>query len=135
MSFTDAVRICVRDKYATFDGRAGLREYWWFFLATYVIGAAGYVVALILLAFAGIDNFIGVLFRIALILWWIVFIVVAVGLIVPMLAVTARRLHDTGKSGWMQLLFFIPCVGWIIMIIFCVQQGTPGDNAYGAKSE
>ena len=47
------------------------------------------------------------------------------------LAVGCRRLHGTGKSGWLQLLLLIPCIGAIILIVFWVQPSTPGDNAYG----
>jgi uncharacterized membrane protein YhaH (DUF805 family) len=52
---------------------------------------------------------------------------------VPGIAVTARRLHDIGKSGWMLLLAFIPCVGGIILIVFFATDGNPGDNQYGAN--
>jgi hypothetical protein len=43
----------------------------------------------------------------------------------------ARRLHDTGKSGWLQLLWLIPCIGFIILIVLLVQPGNPGENSYG----
>ena len=48
------------------------------------------------------------------------------------LAVGCRRLHDTGKSGWLQLLLLIPCVGFIVLVVFWVQPTVPGDNVYGA---
>lgn len=50
--------------------------------------------------------------------------------LVPSLAIGARRLHDTGRSGWWQLLYLIPLIGLIIMIIFLVQDSHP-DNEYG----
>ena len=52
-------------------------------------------------------------------------------LLLPTIAVTARRLHDTGRSGWLQLLMFIPIVGYILIIIWTVQDSTPGTNEYG----
>jgi len=44
--------------------------------------------------------------------------------------VTARRLHDTDRSGWLQLLWFIPIIGWILLIIWCAEAGKP--NRYGS---
>jgi len=40
-------------------------------------------------------------------------------------------LHDTGKSGWLQLLLLIPCVGVIVLIVFWAQEGQPTENQYG----
>jgi len=47
------------------------------------------------------------------------------------LAVGARRLHDTNKSGWFQLIWIIPILGWIAMIYLLVQPSDPADNQYG----
>jgi uncharacterized membrane protein YhaH (DUF805 family) len=52
--------------------------------------------------------------------------------IVPNLAVSVRRLHDVGKSGWMLLIGLIPLIGWIYLIVQYVQPGNAGPNAYGA---
>ena len=51
--------------------------------------------------------------------------------LLPSLAVGARRLHDTNRSGWWQLLWLIPVIGWIVMIVFLVQEGEAGDNRFG----
>lgn len=51
--------------------------------------------------------------------------------IIPAFAVGARRLHDTGKSGWLQLLVLIPLIGYIILLIFYVQDSASGENKYG----
>ena len=51
--------------------------------------------------------------------------------LVPALAVTVRRLHDTGKSGWLYLLVLIPYIGSLIIFIFTVIQGDKEDNKYG----
>jgi uncharacterized membrane protein YhaH (DUF805 family) len=46
---------------------------------------------------------------------------------------SVRRLHDTDRSGWFVLLALIPLVGFIILLVFYVQEGTPGDNKFGAN--
>jgi len=51
--------------------------------------------------------------------------------LVPSIAVTTRRLHDTRKSGWRQLLFLIPLVGFILWIIWMAKDGDDGPNMYG----
>jgi uncharacterized membrane protein YhaH (DUF805 family) len=48
------------------------------------------------------------------------------------LAVGARRLHDTDRSGWWQLLWILPVIGWIIMIVFQATAGQAGDNRFGS---
>ena len=58
--------------------------------------------------------------------------VLAIVLVIPLYAAGARRLHDTGKSGWLQLLVLIPCAGIIVMIVLWAQQGSGVDNQYGA---
>lgn len=98
MTFIDAIRTCFR-KYADFSGRASRSEFWWWVLFN-VIGNV-------------------VLGLINEKLSW----VFALATLVPYFAVTARRLHDTDRSGWLQLLGFIPVVGWILLIYWCVQEG------------
>jgi uncharacterized membrane protein YhaH (DUF805 family) len=131
MSFTDAIRTCF-SKYATFDGRATRAEFWWFYLFIIIVSAIGYVPFLILAALSSGDGAVSTLFSILSILWMILWIVVMIALIVPQLAVGCRRLHDRGQSGWLQLLLLVPC-GNIVLIVFWVLEGTPGDNAYGPK--
>lgn len=107
MTLSDAVFTCFK-KYATFDGSAQRSEYWWFFLFCILSSAI-----LVLLGDA-----VRVVFSIATLL--------------PSLAVGARRLHDTDRSGWWQLLMFVPFIGWIILIIFFAQEGK--SNRYGVSS-
>lgn len=52
--------------------------------------------------------------------------------LIPSLAVSVRRLHDTNRSGWWLLLLLIPLIGALVILIFTVQDGTPGENTYGA---
>ena len=60
---------------------------------------------------------------------------VGLALLVPNLAMGARRLHDTGRSGWLQILGLIPIIGWIILIIWCAEETKPADNEYGAPAK
>ena len=53
------------------------------------------------------------------------------GVLIPGLAVSVRRLHDTGRSGWWLLVVFIPLVGWLIALYFLVQPGETAENLYG----
>ena len=53
------------------------------------------------------------------------------GLAIPFITVTTRRLHDSNKSGWVQLLYLIPVLGWLLMILFLVTEGNDGRNQYG----
>lgn len=57
--------------------------------------------------------------------------VFALAMLLPSLAVSVRRLHDTDRSGWWLLIAFIPLIGGIILLIFAAQDGTLGDNRYG----
>ena len=106
----------VIQKYAVFEGRAKRTEYWLFMLIHVIISIILY--ALILIA----DFLI------------IVYIVYGLAVLVPSLAVGCRRLHDSGKSGWLQLVGLIPLVGAIILIVmFVLPSGD--DNKYGPRPE
>jgi len=111
MSFADAVR-SVLSQYATFSGRARRSEFWWFALFAFLL----YIVAGIIDAAIG-NQVVGLL--------------VALALFIPSLAVTVRRLHDTGRSGWWILVGLIPLVGFIVLLVFEVQDSQPGTNNYG----
>lgn len=101
--FTSAISTCWK-KYADFEGRANLSEYWYWVLFS------------ILLWFIPFVNFIA----------WLV-------LLLPSIAVAVRRLHDTGHSGWWYFLGFVPIVGWIILLIWYVTPSQQGDNEYGPE--
>ena len=106
-------------KYADFSGRAPRAEYWWFIL--------GEIIALIIAVV--IDNVIGTDFGETG--YGVVYLLVALGLLVPGLAVGVRRLHDTGRSGWWLFIALIPLIGAIVLLIFFVSEGTNGPNEYG----
>lgn len=113
MNFQDTVKSVIVDNYANFNGRAARPEYWYFFAFYVVI----YIVAMALDSVMGLGIFS---------------LIVTFGLLLPSLAVGARRLHDTGKSGWFQLLYLIPLIGFILMIFFLAQPGDALENKYGA---
>ncbi len=108
MDFKQSVIRCLRDKYVGFDGRAGRSEFWWFALFTLLVAIVFSVIGL---------DFLGALVNLAFLL--------------PSLSVGARRLHDIGKSGWFQLIWLIPFIGWAIMIYWLVQPSVVGPNQYG----
>ena len=88
IGFGDAIKICF-NKFADFEGRGRRSEFWWWYLFTVLVSMVPYI-------------------------GWLASIV----FIIPSLAAGARRLHDTGRSGWLQLLMLIPCIGSIILIIW-----------------
>src|SRR5919206_5279017 len=119
MSFQDAVRICLRRKYGDFNGRARRSEYWFFILFTAIAGAVGGALDAIFRIRSGAYGGTGPIQGL-----------IQLALLIPTLAAGARRLHDTGRSGWWQLIGVIPIVGWIVLIVFFVQDSHP-DNQYG----
>lgn len=109
-------------KYATFSGRARRAEYWWFYLFFgLVIGVLTFVDILLFGYSPEKDEpTANVLAGIA-----------ALGLLLPMLAVSIRRLHDRDKSGWWLLWGLLPLIGGLILLYQYVQRGTVGDNRFG----
>jgi uncharacterized membrane protein YhaH (DUF805 family) len=99
----------VLKKYAVFDGRARRQEFWMFALINFVI-------SLILNLVLGM---VGLIYTLAVFL--------------PSIGVGIRRLHDTGRSGWWLLIGLIPVVGFIVLLVFFVQDSQPGDNQYGSN--
>ena len=102
--FTGALK-----KYADFTGRARRKEYWMFVLI--------YMIINIILAVLGMDVIGGI---------------VGLALLVPSISIGTRRLHDTGRSGWWQLIYFVPLIGLIVMIIFLTQD-SHNANEYGVN--
>ena len=115
MDMQKSIKICFK-KYANFNGRASRSEYWWFQLF-YII------VAFVAVIFDSmyIDNSqtMGPLE-----------LVTTLALLLPAVAVTARRLHDVGRSGWWMLIF-ITVIGMIPLLIWYISVGTRSKNKYG----
>ena len=140
MDFGQSIRYCL-NHYAEFNGRASRPEFWWFYLAYAIVISIPYILGALFVAVGTSTSFYGeTSYGPSAIFGWLLYVVafiVSLALIVPMLAVGSRRLHDTGKSGWFQVLLFIPCVnfiGAILLIVFWATAGTPGPNAYGESA-
>jgi uncharacterized membrane protein YhaH (DUF805 family) len=115
VSFTESIKTCFQ-KYIDFNGRASRSEYWWFFLFSFIVSVALSIVAMVAFFLTFLE--------------WIFALVI----LLPSLAVTVRRLHDTNRPAWWLLLLVPPVgfIGWIPLLIFCVLPGTPGANRYGS---
>ena len=96
MTFQESIRVCFT-KYADFDGTASKSEYWWFVLFLALGGAIASVLA----------PTYGTIFFLATLL--------------PLLAAGARRLHETGRSGWWQLFGFVPVGGIVVLVVLLTQ--------------
>ena len=133
-------------QYATFTGRARRAEYWLFVLSMIVIATT--IGMFIDLLYYGIDDMHSYHVKghfydngtgrfeahwdIHPGWGWAGWVkaLVTIGLAIPFIAVTTRRLHDSNKSGWVQLLYLIPILGWLLMILFLVTEGNEGRNQY-----
>lgn len=118
-TFGQAVKSCF-NQYCGFKGRASRAEFWWFALFGFVLGFVlgfvdGFLFTLTENEFFALLGFSG-LFQL--------------GVFLPNLAVTARRLHDTGKSAWWMLLY-LTIIGGIVVFIFTLLRGNEGSNKYG----
>jgi uncharacterized membrane protein YhaH (DUF805 family) len=108
-------------KYAEFSGRAGRAEYWTFSLINIVILLVLLVIAAVS-ASTSHDPFGPAM---------VVYAAFALAELIPALAVSVRRLHDTNKSGWWILIGLVPFVGGIVLLVFFLMEGTPGPNQFG----
>lgn len=107
MTIVESIKSCF-SKYADFSGRASRSEFWWWVLFTFL--------ASMVLGF--VSPMVSGLFSLAVLL--------------PSIAVGARRLHDTDRSGWLQLVWLIPVIGWLLMIYWCVQDAKD-PNRFGSS--
>ena len=110
MNFSQAISSAFSN-YVNFSDRACRSEYWYWFLCVVL----GQLVALIVDSVIGIQLTIGIFSLVVLL---------------PGIAVGVRRLHDLDRSGWWLLLGFVPLVGIILIVWFCMR-GTPGPNRFG----
>jgi uncharacterized membrane protein YhaH (DUF805 family) len=109
MTFQDSIKVCF-SKYAEFGGRASRSEYWWFFL--FIVLAGG--------AISIVNEKLGMVFYLATLL--------------PSLAAATRRLHDTGRNGWWQLVALVPLVGLIVLLVFLTQKSSDAAGPQGMAS-
>lgn len=105
-------------KYANFKGRSPRKEYWVFFLVNLVI----------IFVISSIERFIGMsasIYKSGLANLY------GLAILIPSLAVSVRRLHDTNRSGWWILIGLIPFIGSVVILVFMVIDSQPGENKYG----
>jgi uncharacterized membrane protein YhaH (DUF805 family) len=135
MNFQQAVRTCLQKKYADFTGRAQRPEFWWYMLFYFLVQLVTGVIDVAI----GVD---------------IISTIAGLALLVPTLAVTARRLHDLGQTGWLQvvpgiislalvlvmivmpfmatLLIVLMVAVFVAFLIYLAMPGQPGPNKYGS---
>ena len=106
--------LSVLKNYVGFSGRARRKEYWMFTLINAIVGAIINVIQVILVLEL---PYLSMLYLLATFL--------------PVLALAIRRLHDTDRSGAWALLFFVPFIGWLVLLVFFCTEGTSGSNRYG----
>lgn len=107
MNFGQAITVCLQKKYVDFSGRARRSEFWWFILFNLL---ANLVASMVNETLA---------------------IIVTLALLLPAIAVGARRLHDVGRSGWWMLLNILPLIGFLCLLYWNVQPSQPHANAWG----
>ena len=127
-----AISVCYR-KYFDFKGRASKSEFWSFFLFLAIVGIVLVLLFFVLLGSEGVAV-------------WVLILLFILNFF-PYIAVTARRLHDFGRSGWIQCIFLIigyyadgflgtgEVISWITTVIFFIyisQKSTPGENKFGS---
>jgi uncharacterized membrane protein YhaH (DUF805 family) len=109
----------VLKNYAGFSGRAQRAEYWFFFLFNMIASILLLVVDGVLGTF-DMASGLGLLYA-----------VYSLAVLIPSVAVSVRRLHDIGKSGWWLLIAFIPFVGPIVLLVFFILDSQVTENTYG----
>ena len=116
MTFQKSIETCFK-KYFVFDGRAKRSEFWWFALFCFLAGIVTVFLDVIVLGYTWEQY--GPINTIA-----------RLGVFIPSLSVGARRLHDTNRSGWWQLLI-LTIVGIILLIVWLASEGKKQKNKFG----
>lgn len=106
----------VLKKYAVFSGRASRAEFWYFALFNFLISVAINFIDILVITIS-IPLGLSILYMLAI--------------LIPSIAVSVRRLHDTNKPGWYYLIGIVPIIGIIVLIIFFVIDSDPAENQYG----
>ena len=144
MTFIESVKTCFR-KYAVFKGRATRSEFWWFQLFVIVTTIVATMFDNLILGYDWLESDVTPMA-----------VLVDTLTVVPIAAVTARRLHDVGRSGWWQLpnflfyllyldvfldgfsssgfmsiLIFGATIYWFGLLLFLIKDSQPHTNAYG----
>jgi len=105
--------IDVLKKYAVFTGRAHRTEFWMFALFNFII----MVVLSIIEGILGMPGILSTLY--------------CLGVLLPSIGVSIRRLHDTDRTGWWLLIALVPLIGIIILLVFYIMDSQEGENRFG----
>ena len=106
-------------KYAVFSGRSRRKEYWFFVLFVVIISIVLNIIDGLIGAY---DRSMGA---------GLLSTIFSLAILIPSIAVSVRRLHDINRTGWWVLIALVPLVGWIVFLVFHLQDSTPGTNRYG----
>ena len=118
MTFGEAVKSCF-GKYATLRGRASRSEFWYFELFGLIM----------VVGFSALSAILGKTLTTYVI--EPLYAIYMLGILLPAISVTVRRLHDRDKSGWWYWIALVPLVGAILLLVWFCQKGTDGDNRFG----
>ena len=121
MSFTDAVTNVLINNYVGFKGRASRSEYWWFLLFAFLISIITIIIDFAIFGMEIVGE-IG---------FGLVYLVATLAMLLPSIALTVRRIHDFGQSGWLFLLTIIPILGYVALFVFGILEGQDHPNQYG----
>lgn len=114
----------MKENYSNFSGRARRKEFWMWYLFYVIV----LIVAVILDGVLGTGFELG--YGVTSPYGWI-YLIAALAHVIPGLAVSVRRLHDVGKSGWFMLIALVPIIGGIWLLVLACTDGDSSENAYG----
>jgi len=116
MAIKEAISYCFRN-YVGFKGRAARSEYWYWTLFVYLLLIVAWLIDMTVFGFntTGVNPMT---------------VLASLATLLPTLAVSARRLHDIDRSGWLALLIFT-VIGYIVLIYWACMRGTVGANRFG----
>ncbi len=118
MDLQESIKVCFK-KYATFEGRAVRSEFWYFYLFLLLLGIGTLIIDIGVLGHSIEEEYTPMN------------TLASVVTLIPSFAVSARRLHDIGKSGWW-ILLYLTIIGIILLIIWYATDGDKKKNRYGS---
>lgn len=118
MDLQESIKVCFK-KYATFEGRSGRSEFWYFYLFLLLLGIGTLIIDIGVLGHS-IDEDYTPMNTLA-----------SVATLIPSFSVSARRLHDVGKSGWW-ILLYLTIIGIILLIVWYATKGEKKKNRFGS---
>lgn len=132
MTVKDAAKILWKRKFS-FSGRSSRKEFWLGFAALWVLYYAAFstIYAIFILCITGISR-TALNSEVLADAFIILYIVAGLTIFTVSIALNTRRLHDIGKSGWWQLISFIPLIGGLVLFIWFLRP-SDGDNKYGPE--